>query len=37
MECITWFVPILPGKLDEWRELIEEIHGSREEEHRRFP
>jgi len=35
MECITWFVPILPGKLDEWKGLIEEIHGPREEEHRR--
>ena len=35
MECITWFVPILPGKLDEWKGLIEEIHGPREDEHRR--
>ena len=35
MECITWFAPILPGRLDEWKSLIEEIHGPREEDHRR--
>ena len=35
MECITWFAPILPGKLDEWKSLIEEIEGTRKEDHRR--
>ncbi|MDR6507327.1 hypothetical protein [Arthrobacter oryzae] len=35
MECITWFAPILPGKLDEWKSLIEEVQGPRKEEHRR--
>ncbi|MEK0154770.1 hypothetical protein [Arthrobacter oryzae] len=35
MECITWFAPILPGKLDEWKSLIEEIEGPRKEDHRR--
>ncbi|MBT2596290.1 DUF6176 family protein [Arthrobacter sp. ISL-72] len=35
MECITWFVPILPGKLDEWKALIEEINGPGKEEYRR--
>ena len=35
MECITWFAPILPGKLDEWKSIIEEIQGPRKEEHRR--
>ena len=33
MECITWFVPILPGKLDEWKSLIEEITGPGKEEY----
>ena len=32
MECITWLVPILPGKLDEWKAMIEEIKGPRREE-----
>ncbi|MDQ0822274.1 hypothetical protein QFZ79_000021 [Arthrobacter sp. V4I6] len=32
MECITWFAPILPGKMDEWRALVEEIKGPRWEE-----
>jgi DNA polymerase III epsilon subunit-like protein len=35
MESITWFAPILPGRLDEWKSLIEEIHGPREADHRR--
>lgn len=35
MECITWFAPILPGKLDEWKALDEEIKGPRREEHAR--
>ncbi|WP_458113512.1 hypothetical protein M1D88_05195 [Arthrobacter sp. R1-13] len=35
MECITWFAPILPGRMDEWKSLIEEIHGPRGEDHRR--
>jgi hypothetical protein len=35
MECITWFVPVLPGKLDDWKSLIEEINGPLKEEHRR--
>lgn len=35
MESITWFAPILPGKLEEWKSLIEEIHGPREADHRR--
>ena len=24
MECITWFAPILPGKLDEWKAGVED-------------
>ncbi|GER22266.1 hypothetical protein NCCP1664_07630 [Zafaria cholistanensis] len=35
MECITWFTPILPGKLDQWKLLIEEINGPRKQEHLR--
>ncbi|MET4097121.1 hypothetical protein [Arthrobacter sp. UYCu712] len=35
MECITWFAPILPGKLDEWKALDEEMKGPRREEHAR--
>jgi hypothetical protein len=35
MECITWFAPILPGKLDAWKMINEEIKGPRREEHDR--
>jgi hypothetical protein len=35
MECITWFVPILPGKMDEWKAFIDEINGPFKEEYRR--
>lgn len=35
MECITWFAPILPGKLDEWKALDAEMNGPRREEHAR--
>jgi DNA polymerase III epsilon subunit-like protein len=35
MECITWFAPILPGKLDEWKSLIQEMNGPRMEEYRK--
>lgn len=35
MESLSWFAPILPGKLDEWKSLIEEIQGPRQEEFRR--
>lgn len=35
MECISWFAPILPGKLDEWKALMAEIQGPRQEEYRR--
>ena len=33
MECITWFTPILPGKLDEWKSMVAEMNGPRREEH----
>lgn len=32
MESITWFTPILPGKLDEWKAMVEEVKGPRREE-----
>ena len=35
MECITWFAPILPGKLEEWKALDAEMNGPRREEHAR--
>jgi len=35
MECITWFAPILPGKLEEWKSLIEEVTGPGKEEYGR--
>lgn len=35
MECITWFAPILPGKLDEWKAFDQEMSGPRREEHER--
>lgn len=33
MECITWFAPILPGKLEEWKANVEELMGPRRKEH----
>ena len=33
MECITWFAPILPGKLEEWKAHVEELKGPRREQH----
>jgi hypothetical protein len=35
MECITWFAPILPGKLEDWKALDAEMTGPRREEHAR--
>ena len=35
MESITWFAPILPGKLDEWKAMVEEVNGPRREEMQR--
>lgn len=35
MECRTWFAPILPGKLEQWKALVEEMSGPRREEHDR--
>lgn len=32
MERVTWLAPILPGKLDEWKALVEEVKGPRREE-----
>jgi Family of unknown function (DUF6176) len=32
MESITWFTPILPGKMDEWKAMVEEVQGPRREE-----
>lgn len=32
MECITWFVPIVPGKLEAWKEFVQECQGPRREE-----
>jgi hypothetical protein len=31
MECITWFVPILPGKLEAWKAFVDEINGPRKD------
>ena len=28
MECITWFAPILPGKLEAWKLLDAELSGT---------
>jgi hypothetical protein len=33
MECITWFAPILPGKLDAWKAFDAEMTGPRRTEH----
>ncbi|BCW70024.1 DUF6176 family protein [Arthrobacter sp. NicSoilB8] len=35
MECITWFAPILPGKLEEWKALDAEMAGARADDHKR--
>jgi hypothetical protein len=35
MECITWFAPILPGKLEAWKALDAEMSGARAAEHKR--
>lgn len=35
MEAISWFVPILPGKLDAWKAFTEETKGPRKEQHAR--
>ena len=32
MQSITWFTPILPGKLEEWQSMVEEVNGPRREE-----
>ncbi|MDR7085049.1 hypothetical protein J2X01_004369 [Arthrobacter ginsengisoli] len=29
MESITWFTPILPGKLEEWKAMEQEVKGPR--------
>jgi hypothetical protein len=29
MQSITWFTPILPGKLEEWKAMVAEINGPR--------
>lgn len=34
MECLTWFAPILPGKLEAFKELDAQIQGPRKEEYR---
>jgi Family of unknown function (DUF6176) len=33
MECITWCVPILPGKLEAWKQFIAELTGPQQEEY----
>lgn len=33
MESISWFVPILPGKLEAWKAFTEETKGARKEQH----
>ncbi len=33
MQCITWFAPILPGKLEAWKAFDEEMKGPRLSEH----
>ncbi len=35
MECLTWFAPILPGKLETWKALVAEVKGARAEDWRR--
>ncbi|WP_026549458.1 hypothetical protein [Arthrobacter sp. Br18] len=35
MECLTWFAPILPGKLDAFNEVGVELRSSRREEYQR--
>ncbi|HEX9995153.1 MAG TPA: hypothetical protein VGB14_19675 [Acidimicrobiales bacterium] len=34
MECLTWAAPIVPGKLDAWRDFDAAMRGPRAEEHR---
>lgn len=33
MECLTWFAPILPGKLEAFKELVAETQGPRMKEY----
>ena len=33
MECMSWFVPIVPGKLEAWKQFTAESNGPRREEH----
>jgi hypothetical protein len=35
MDCITWFTPILPGKLEAWKILDAELSGTRAADHKR--
>ena len=35
MGSMSWFVPLLPGKLDAWKAMTEESNGPRREEHAR--
>ena len=35
MECITWFAPILPGKMEAWKALVGEMKGARAADHKR--
>ena len=35
MECITWFAPIVPGKLEAWKAFDAEVKGPRKAEHDR--
>ena len=36
MQSITWFTPILPGKLEEWKAMVAEVNGPRREEMNRL-
>ena len=33
MECLTWAAPIVPGKLEQWREFTATMKGPRRAEH----
>jgi hypothetical protein len=33
VECITWFAPIAPGKLEAWKDFDEQMRGPRRAEH----
>ena len=35
MECITWFAPIMPGKVEAWKVMAAELNGVRAAEHKR--